>query len=42
MLKVDFGTKDKVTCLESVQVGTYEDTEEDISPCAAWDKDLGW
>jgi len=40
--QVDFGAKDKVTCLESVQVGTYEDTEEDISPCAAWDKDLGW
>ena len=43
--QVDFGTKDMVECLESVQAGTMlsgDDSDVNNAPCAAWDKDLGW
>ena len=44
---VDFGSLDKVTCLQSVQAGTKHvendaDAQVNWAPCAAWDKDLGW
>lgn len=45
--QIDFGTKDMISCLEGVQAGTmaFESDEQanfDWTPCAAWDKDLGW
>ena len=44
---VDFGDKDRDTCLQSVQSGTMHvdnDKEASVnwSKCAALDKDLGW
>jgi len=43
---VDFGTKVMLECLEGIQAGTKAasdgDNNEDFTPCAAWDKDLGW
>jgi len=45
--QVDFGNKNMLECLEDVQAGTmHVDSEEeaqvDWTPCASWDKDLGW
>lgn len=46
LAEVDFGNKEWITCLESVQAGTMNanenDMESELAPCAAWDIDLGW
>jgi len=44
--QVDFGNKDWISCLESVQAGTLNANDNDVeaehAPCAAWDINLGF
>lgn len=45
---VDFGSKDMITCLQTMQTGVMQHPAAvqtfvtDWTHCAAWDKDLGW
>ena len=45
--QVDFGVKNKDSCLQGIHIGvmqatTEEATQTDWTHCASWDKDLGW